>query len=488
MKTILIALAALGVAGVAAPAAHATTVGYGADGALVVTAGPGEKNSLGIQSDAGGSGRVVIYDSGAATVTGPAGSCEDADHSTKCDWTPAAGVRVDLGDGDDWGYVSFDLPASAHFSIAGGAGNDRLQSSLDGQATTLDGGPGNDALEGGPGPDALTGGDGADTLEGKAGADRLDGGAGDDLLSGDGSKGVGTDTIDGGPGYDRIESDWSDGSFAAAPQPVALTLGGGADDGRPGEADDVRNVERVISHTASRLVGTDAAEYLEVFQVTGPSELIGGGGNDTLKANDGADRLDGGAGDDDIDGGFGDDVIVGGPGRDSIAGDRRGGDCGPLWCKYPFGNDTIDARDGERDSVMCGAGQDSVSADAIDVVAGDCETVTRDGGAAPAPSAPGASAGLVAAATKVKLAKALAHGLRLRVTAPGAGRLAASATGASGSAKVTKAGPATVVLRFSKRARAKLRHARTLKLAITVRFTPAAGTALTGSLKVTLKR
>ena len=57
-------------------------------------------------------------------------------------------------------------------------------------------------------------------------------------------------------------------------------------------------------------------------------------------------------------------MLIGGPGRDTISGDLAGGDCGPLWCKYPFGNDTIDARDGEVDSVTCGVGTDTVLADA----------------------------------------------------------------------------------------------------------------------------
>ena len=40
----------------------------------------------------------------------------------------------------------------------------------------------------------------------------------------------------------------------------------------------------------------------------------------------------------------------------------------------------IDARDGEVDNVTCGFGADTVQADAIDVVAKDCENVTTTGG------------------------------------------------------------------------------------------------------------
>ena len=432
----MIVVAALGLAALAAPAAQASTVTFAADGALVVTAGP-ERNSLGIQAAGDGSGRVVIYEGvPGVPVTGPADRCEPFDGSVTCTFDPAAGVRVDLGDGDDWGYVSSDLPATMPVSITGGAGADKLQASgWDGQPTTLDGGAGNDILEGGTGTDTLIGGDGDDTLDGKAGTDRLDGGAGDDLLNGDGNKAPSPDVIDGGAGYDRIESEWQQSTYNAPPVPLTVTLGGGADDGRPGEGDDVRNVERVVTTAPSRLVGTDAAEHLEVFQITSPAELIGAGGNDTLKGADGADKVDGGAGDDDLDAGFGDDVIVGGPGRDTIAGDRRGGDCGPLWCKYPYGNDTIDARDGEIDSVMCGAGEDSVQADASDVVAPDCEHVARGGAATPGAAQ---SAALDGAVSRTKLAKALAHGLKVRVSVPGPGRVTAKAPRASGSAKVKR--------------------------------------------------
>jgi Ca2+-binding RTX toxin-like protein len=489
------AVAAIALAAVAAPAAHATTVSVGAGGTLVVTAAPGERNSLGLQADAAGSGRLVVYEGGDATLTGPAGVCEPSgDYALLCDWTPAAGVSVDLGDGDDRGYVSEDLPKTAHFTLAGGPGDDRLQASLDGQPTSLDGGPGKDELDGGPGADALTGGDGPDTLEGRGGPDTLLGGAGDDLLDGDGTKAAAADTIDGGPGYDAIEADWTDSSLGTRTQPVSVTLAGGADDGRAGEGDDVRGVERIVAYASAHLVGTDAAEDLEVFQVNQPSVLSGAGGNDTLKGSDGTDAIDGGAGDDAIDAGYGDDAITGGPGRDTISADSSVGDCGPLWCKFPFGNDTIDAVDGERDSISCGAGTDTVRADAIDVVAPDCETVIVAGagagsGAPGGGGAPATPSGLSASVARVKLATALAHGVTVRVNAPAAGKLIATAKhAASRSRSIKAAGPTSVVLRFSKAERRRARHARALKLTITVRFTPRGGAPLARTLTATLKR
>jgi Ca2+-binding RTX toxin-like protein len=465
-KAITIALAGLALAGFA-PVAHAETVGVDGSGTVFVTAGPGENNKMGFQS--WDDTHVAVYDS-AATVTSVSPLCsQEGDNTVVCPLDPARGGRADLGDGDDWGYVSFDLPKSASFTIAGGAGNDRLQGSIDGNPVNLDGGAGNDSLQGGPGIDTLTGGDGNDTLKGLAGADHLYGGAGNDNLDGDSNQDPSPDVIDGGPGVDTVDADWETEDDA----PVSVTLAGGADDGRAGEGDSVTGVETIITHQGSTLIGTDAPEHLEAFQTDAPSKLVGNGGDDTLRGSDGPDVVDGGAGNDEIDAGFGDDVITGGPGRDRISGDRHNGECGYLWCKYPWGNDTIYARDGEVDSIDCGAGDDTVYADPVDVISSDCEHIIRGaGGPSAGGGAPGSGAKLTAAVVRTRLARALAHGLKLRVTAPAAGRLTASAryrgrVVARGSRQV-KAGAATVVLRFTREARHRLRHAHTLKLTLTV--------------------
>ena len=104
------------------------------------------------------------------------------------------------------------------------------------------------------------------------------------------------------------------------------------------------------------------------------------GGADDLRAGSGRETIDGGAGDDRIEGGWNHDVLTGGPGKDVIYGDSTSGNCGGNGqsCTIPFGNDTINARDGEADQVDCGAGNDRAVVDALDTVAANCETV--DGG------------------------------------------------------------------------------------------------------------
>jgi Ca2+-binding RTX toxin-like protein len=111
-----------------------------------------------------------------------------------------------------------------------------------------------------------------------------------------------------------------------------VTFDNAANDGAPRERDNVRS------------------------DVEGAS---GGGGPDTLTGNRAANVLAGGAGEDFVDGGRGVD-------------DLRGG----------AANDTLRSRDGRRDRVACGAGQDMAIADRLDRVLPGCELVDR-GGAGP---------------------------------------------------------------------------------------------------------
>src|SRR5204863_4579791 len=69
----------------------------------------------------------------------------------------------------------------------------------------------------------------------------------------------------------------------------------------------------------------------------------GGSGADSLTGGGGPNRLDGGPGNDRIDGDAGNDLLLGGP-----------------------GNDTVDAVDGKKDVLDCGAGRDRASTDKAD--------------------------------------------------------------------------------------------------------------------------
>jgi len=109
------------------------------------------------------------------------------------------------------------------------------------------------------------------------------------------------------------------------------------------------------------IVGTPRADLL---RGTPYLDVIRGlGGNDRIWGGNGHDQIEGGAGNDVLDGGRYGDTLVGGPGRDRISGG--------------LGPDLIEVRDGERDVVRCGRGDDVVFADRLDRVAKDCEQVVR---------------------------------------------------------------------------------------------------------------
>jgi hypothetical protein len=168
------------------------------------------------------------------------------------------------------------------------------------------------------------------------------------------------------------------------------------------------------------------------------------------------------------------------------------GDCGPLWCTYPYGNDTVDVRDGEVDSVTCGFGQDTVRADPMDVIARDCEVVdvptrapagpgvsgpTGPGAVTPPPPAPRVRIALVGCP---KLAAGLRPGVRVRVTVVSGRRVTVKALSgrlglAVGSAPV-RARAAVVRLRFTPAGRA--RPARKASVRLTFVVAGARATAL----------
>jgi Ca2+-binding RTX toxin-like protein len=101
----------------------------------------------------------------------------------------------------------------------------------------------------------------------------------------------------------------------------------------------------------------------EIEGEQGDDDLCGDEGDDGMKGGPGNDVMNGGPGNDDMQGDDGNDVMIGGKGHDLLRGGR--------------GRDRIRARDGVRDRVNCGPGVDTVRADRADVVARNCEHVSR---------------------------------------------------------------------------------------------------------------
>jgi Ca2+-binding RTX toxin-like protein len=110
-----------------------------------------------------------------------------------------------------------------------------------------------------------------------------------------------------------------------------------------------------------------------------PLYVYGADGNDTLSCNDFSCGLFGDSGNDTLRGGPGDDLIFGGDGRDTISGgagnDNLDGQYDIDTVSGGDGDDIIFSYDGFKESVSCGAGNDSISPDHSDVVSG-CESFT----------------------------------------------------------------------------------------------------------------
>ena len=121
---------------------------------------------------------------------------------------------------------------------------------------------------------------------------------------------------------------------------------------------------------ADRLIGWNGRDRIYGFKGNdrlsgrqGGDHLFGGPGSDRLGGGFGEDMLSGDEGSDYLYGGDGDDKLVGGPGKDQFVDGA--------------GDDIVNSRDGVRERISCGPGNDLVKADHKDVVAPNCERVRR---------------------------------------------------------------------------------------------------------------
>jgi Ca2+-binding RTX toxin-like protein len=142
-------------------------------------------------------------------------------------------VALDLGAGT--GTVEgHDQIVAGVETVVGSDFDDSLAGSFEDE--TLSGGNGDDQLHGAGGTDTLNGDEGEDTLDGGLGDDAENGGNGNDTFD-QGTAPNGADELDGGNDWDLV--DYYERSVTAA-----VTADDVADDGEPGENDNVHsNVE-----------------------------------------------------------------------------------------------------------------------------------------------------------------------------------------------------------------------------------------------------
>jgi Ca2+-binding RTX toxin-like protein len=151
-------------------------------------------------------------------------------------------------------------------------------------ADALHGGDGSDNLQGQNGADVVNGDAGSDSLFGGAGSDTLNGGADNDILLGEGDNdrfiiSAGADTINGGSGIDTLDlSAWGEGLIVQSSQSAQI----------------VTSVGGVQFLAIEGIIATNFADVIN-GNITGVTDINGGGGDDALYGVNGQ-RLTGGAG------------------------------------------------------------------------------------------------------------------------------------------------------------------------------------------------
>ena len=215
-----------------------------------------------------------------------------------------------------------------------------------GDDTGILAGPKDGEIMAGPGDDILRGGPGSDLLRGDA--------------DGDVACAGGADRVWGSGGIDTAS--YQEESECPS---VTVTLDDQANDGVPGEGDNVHSDVEAVQGTADggdTLIGNSGPNILSAR-----GELRGLGGADRLHA----------ANDYPLPGVYA-SMAYGGDGPDYLGSDQMGdtldGGAGEDAFEARKGNDLIRAADGERDVVDCGDGSDTVQADAIDQLT-NCENV-----------------------------------------------------------------------------------------------------------------
>ncbi|HEX5926679.1 MAG TPA: calcium-binding protein [Baekduia sp.] len=369
MRTLRILLTAAALAAVCAPgAARAATVSltyvgttpaspdqYKIAGSPAVdrylirlVAGDGERNRMVVDVH----GR--LRDDGAPLVVGD-GCVADAAGWVTCKAEPRPpalgvgyGYEIDAGDGDDTvttGHDEHPNPSDATTGVGVG---------------TVDLGAGDDLFTAPRGAGRIQGGPGRDTIV----APLRFGDRGPASWDPDAAAPDAGMLWDGGPGPDTASGGNVVVSYAGRTAGVRVTPDDVADDGEPGEGDDVGSDVPVIVggdgpdelHAAGPLVAGGRGDDLLVgHPAPGPEvgdvprlALRGDAGNDTIQGGPGAELVDGGPGDDTLAGGPGDDRLVDGAGADRVDGGE--------------GDDRVDyVPDGAADVLHGGPGTDLVT-------------------------------------------------------------------------------------------------------------------------------
>jgi Ca2+-binding RTX toxin-like protein len=187
--------------------------------------------------------------------------------------------RPDDGTGDEGDNIHADVE-----NVDGSAGSNTLRGSA--EDNLLRGGSALDVIESGSGDDILRGGAGNDIFVPGPGDDSVSGGDGDDRLAAD-DRPDGADEYLGGSGHDVM-------SYAARTTTIQVFVDGRANDGAPGEGDNVG-----AGNDVDEVIGGSGDDRFNARAFFGGLVLQGRAGDDSFTTTNGVrDRLDGGSGSD----------------------------------------------------------------------------------------------------------------------------------------------------------------------------------------------
>ena len=181
----------------------------------------------------------------------------------------------------------------------------------------------------------------------------------------------------GGPGPDRIEAALEASatvSYVDRSEGVTVRMNGVADDGAPGEGDDLRGAITGIE-------GGSGDDLLD----GGPraTSLLGGDGDDRLTPGPIGGTTTGGPGDDELLGADGNDFLVGGPGADVLSGGE--GFDQASWYEHSdpltlsIGDGANDGAAGEGDDIRADV-EEVAGGDGADLIVGDDNANGLSGG------------------------------------------------------------------------------------------------------------
>ncbi len=268
---------------------------------------------------------VVTTGGGSDTIetTGVSNVYSDAGNDTVVVGISSNGVQADGGDGTD--ALDFSGIAGPTAGVLGPNGQFVIPSFPQNLAADFE------AVLGSGGTDTWTV-DCTCTAEPRGGADEI-------TFVENGGRFVAGPTADGADVV-TAEDVTATADYTQRSTALSLTLDGEANDGATGEGDNLVGLTDLLGGGgADSIVGDFSANVLDGG--AGNDYLNGRGGNDTIIGDLGVDRLVGGSGGDLLEGGAGSDVLLGGDGDDRLRGDAATDPVG--------GNDTLDGGAGDDD-------------------------------------------------------------------------------------------------------------------------------------------